>query len=218
MQDLFNWISYVVEPNVVNHHENSESSSESVDPSLAAALKILALSSPIDSTLLTSLEYARIKAELPAHLRFDEWRLLYSLSQHGASLRSLYRRTSCSGPVVLVVKPSGGAACGAYLDIDGLYTHNSSYFGGRNSFVFRLVAPENVEAFHSSGTNEWYVLCTDQAIGIGGGDHFAIHIDKDLLTCSSGQCETFSSPALVEHGADLFECVDIEIWAVAEKA
>ncbi len=49
-------------------------------------------------------------------------------------------------------------------------------------------------------------------VGVGGGDHPAIFLQADLISGTSGPCETFGSPCLA--GANVFEVVYVEIWAL----
>src|SRR5438105_3206616 len=50
-------------------------------------LGVLQNAAPISSNILTSeLDYGRIKSTLPINIRFEEWKLLYSLKRDGVSI------------------------------------------------------------------------------------------------------------------------------------
>ncbi|KAH9299589.1 hypothetical protein KI387_031271, partial [Taxus chinensis] len=62
--------------------------------------------------------------------------------------------------------------------------------------------------FRPTGANRYFVLCSNDSLALGGGGHFALYLDGDLLRGSSGYSETFGNSCLA-HTED-FELKDVE--------
>merc|ERR1712000_112237 len=97
-------------------------------------------STPDTAKLLSHAVAEEVRAMVPERLRIlDDWRLVYSLEQDGASLSTLYQmcRQYAGRRVgfVLVVKDQEGATFGAYLSE---YPRPApSYFGNGECFLWR---------------------------------------------------------------------------------
>ncbi|KOS18144.1 Oxidation resistance protein 1 [Escovopsis weberi] len=97
-------------------------------------------STPRSSRLLTPLVAEEIRTMVPERLRITEdWSLIYSLEQNGASLATLYQKCRHYAGMrvgfVLVVCDHEGATFGAYLSD---YPHPApSYFGNGECFLWR---------------------------------------------------------------------------------
>ncbi|KAM0448645.1 hypothetical protein ACHAPV_009995 [Trichoderma viride] len=97
-------------------------------------------STPAGSRLLTTVVAEEIRTMVPERLRITEdWRLVYSIEQHGTSLATLYQRCrqyeGMRVGFVLVVKDQEGGTFGAYLSE---YPHPApSYFGNGECFLWR---------------------------------------------------------------------------------
>jgi hypothetical protein len=55
---------------------------------------------------------------------------------------------------------------------------------------------------------------TAEGLGVGGSLHWALWLEPELLRGSSGDCATFASPPLAAGGAQEFEVIGVELWAV----
>ncbi|RSL61447.1 Oxidation resistance protein 1 [Fusarium duplospermum] len=97
-------------------------------------------STPVSAKLLTGAVAEEIRTMIPERLRIvDDWHLIYSLEQDGASLATLYQRCrqyeGKRAGFVLVVKDLEGGIFGAYLSE---YPHPAhSYFGNGECFLWR---------------------------------------------------------------------------------
>ncbi|KAG9501411.1 oxidation resistance protein 1 [Fusarium musae] len=95
---------------------------------------------PTSAKLLTPAVAEEIRTMVPERLRIvDDWHLIYSLEQDGASLTTLYQRCrhyeGKRAGFVLVVKDLEGGIFGAYLSE---YPHPAhSYFGNGECFLWR---------------------------------------------------------------------------------
>jgi hypothetical protein len=165
--------------------------------------------------LLTETQRKQVVHSLPSLMRPDDWLCVYSTTNHGFSLSTLYRKAEHMGPLVLVVKDEDGHVMGAFLS-ETLH-HASRYYGTGESFVFRssVEDPEVLEIFRWSMKNSLFILTKDGSVlGVGGGGGgYAIHLDRDLSTGMTAQCDTFDSPPLSRDGVEQFEPKSVELWA-----
>ncbi|XP_024535997.1 TLD domain-containing protein 2 isoform X3 [Selaginella moellendorffii] len=138
-----------------------------------------------------------------------------STARDGISLHTLYRKSVLlPGPCLLVAGDRKGAVFGGLLLAPFKPTRNK-YQGTNQTFVFTNVSGP-AKVFRPTGRNRYYFLCTNDALAIGGGGHFALYLDSDLLTGSSGACETFGSECLA-HAED-FDLKDVELWGFAHSS
>jgi hypothetical protein len=152
--------------------------------------------------------------------QLEEWSRLYSLTRHGASIRTLMNQCEDRGACVFLFKPSdvdksGRKAFGVFLS-ESVHVCSAAdaYVGSFDCCVFTVYPDGKVIPFHSTRKNAFFGHFQETFISFGGGSHFAIHVDSELFHCSSGFCETFDSPALVDDESELFPIADMEVWGV----
>ncbi|KAG2406789.1 uncharacterized protein HKW66_Vig0060460 [Vigna angularis] len=58
--------------------------------------------------------------------------------------------------------------------------------------------------------NRYFTLCNTDYLAIGGGGHFALYLDGDLLNGSSSVSETYGNPCLAN--SEDFEVKEVELW------
>ncbi|GMP26093.1 hypothetical protein CsSME_00002683 [Camellia sinensis var. sinensis] len=162
------------------------------------------------SLLLTEKTRSTLYLALPALVQGRKWILLYSTWRHGISLSTLYRRSMlCPGPSLLVVGDRKGAVFGGLVEAPLRPTSKRKYEGTNNSFVFTNT-PGHPVIFRPTGLNRYFTLCSTDFLALGGGSHFALYLDSDLLNGSSSDSETYGNSCLA-HTED-FEVKEIELW------
>ncbi|XVF17243.1 hypothetical protein REPUB_Repub10bG0103000 [Reevesia pubescens] len=186
------------------------------------------------SLLLTEKTRNALYASLPALVQGRKWLLLYSTWRHGISLSTLYRRSMLwPGLSLLVVGDRKGAVFGGLVEaplkptnkkyqvmlentscIQHVFLINvllilHSEQGTNSTFVFTNSPGEPV-IFRPTGANRYYTLCSTEFLAIGGGGHFALYLDGDLLNGSSSFSETYGNPCLAF--SEDFEVKEIELW------
>ncbi|TVU12010.1 hypothetical protein EJB05_45628 [Eragrostis curvula] len=135
------------------------------------------------SMLLSERMRAILYSSLPVLVHGKNWMLVYSTWRHGISLSTLYRRSMlCSGPSLL---------------------------GTNDCFVFTNVNGRPVIC-RPTGANNYFTFCSPEYLAMGGGGHFALYLDEDLLNGSSSTSETFNNPCL-SHTEE-FKVKDVELW------
>ncbi|KAK1410718.1 hypothetical protein QVD17_37257 [Tagetes erecta] len=162
------------------------------------------------SQLMTEDTRAALYVALPVLSQGKKWVLLYSTWRHGISLSTLYRRSNlCSGLSLLVVGDRKGAVFGGLVEAPLRPSTKKRYQGSNNTFVFTNI-PGSPVIFRPTGINRYFTLCSTEYLALGGGNHFALYLDSDLLNGSSLESETYGNSCL-SHTQD-FEVKEIELW------
>lgn len=162
------------------------------------------------SMLLSEKARSALYAALPVLVQDRKWVLLYSTWRNGISLSTLYRRSLLwHGISLLVVGDRNGAVFGGLVDAPLRATTKRRYQGTNNSFVFSNVSGQPV-IFRPTGVNRYFTVCSTEYLALGGGGHFALYLDGDLLTGSSATSETYGNSCLA-HTED-FEVKEVELW------
>ncbi|KAK7369351.1 hypothetical protein VNO80_11388 [Phaseolus coccineus] len=151
-----------------------------------------------------------VYASLPALIHGRKWLLLYSTWKHGISLSTLYRRSMLwPGVSLLVVGDRKGAVFGGVVEAPLRPSNKRKYQGTNNSFVFTEASGCPV-IYRPTGVNRYFTLCSTEFLAIGGGGHFALYLEGDLLNGSSSVSETYGNPCLA-HSQE-FEVKEVELW------
>ncbi|XVE65768.1 hypothetical protein DITRI_Ditri08aG0026100 [Diplodiscus trichospermus] len=163
-----------------------------------------------ESVFITCDLYEFLVSSLPNIVKGCQWMLLYSTLKHGISLRTLIRKSAeLPGPCLLITGDRQGAIFGAMLECPLIPTPKRKYQGTNQTFVFTTIYGEP-RLFRPTGTNRYYYICMNDLLALGGGSNFALSLDGDLLTGTSGPCETFGNLCLA-HNED-FELKNAELW------
>lgn len=166
-----------------------------------------------NSVLLSESLRGFLYSSMPIIVKDRHWILLYSTAKHGISLRTLYRKSAAlPDPYLLVAGTFHGATFGGLLTAPLKPTTKRRFLGTNEMFVFTNVN-ENPQIYKATGLNRYYLLCMNDGISLGGGAHFALHLDEDLLNGSSGACDTFGSPCLAPSNE--FSIANVELWGFA---
>ncbi|KAK3187679.1 hypothetical protein Dsin_027240 [Dipteronia sinensis] len=169
-----------------------------------------------ESTFITSELYEFLQSSLPNIVKGCQWVLLYSTLKHGISLRTLLRKSAdLSGPCILIVGDSKGAVFGGMLECPLKPTSKRKYQGTNQTFVFTTIYGEP-RIFRPTGANRYYFMCLNDLLALGGGGHFGLCLDEDLLSGSSGPCETFGNLCLA-HNPE-FEIKNVELWGFSHMS
>ncbi|GMI64154.1 oxidation resistance 2 [Hibiscus trionum] len=154
--------------------------------------------------------YEFLMSSLPNIVKGCQWMLLYSTSKHGISLRTLIRKSAeLPGPCLLITGDKQGAVFGAMLECPLKPTPKRKYQGTNQTFVFTTKYGEP-RLFRATGANRYYYICMNDMLALGGGGNFALSFDGDLLSGTSGPCETFGNLCLARN--EDFELKTVELW------
>ncbi|RYR38071.1 hypothetical protein Ahy_A09g043020 isoform A [Arachis hypogaea] len=219
---------------------SSEDFAEAKEQQTPIASKEHPLKLTEDSTFISYDLYEFFESCIPNIVKGCHWVLVYrygSTLKHGTSLRTLIRKSAeLSGPGLLIVGDRQGAVFGGLLDCPLKPTAKRKYQGTNQTFVFttiygepRLFRPTGkgshfVNAYKSDlligilcitvdsnhCANRYYYMCLNDLLALGGGGNYALCLHEDLLTGTSGTCDTFGNKCLA-HNPE-FELKDVELW------
>lgn len=160
--------------------------------------------------------YEFILSSLPNIVKGCEWVLLYSTVKHGISLRTLIRKSAdLPGPCLLIAGDMKGAVFGGLLECPLRPTAKRKYQGTNQTFVFTTIYGEP-RLFRPTGANRYFYMCLNELLALGGGGNFALRLDSDLLTGTSGPCDTFGNLCLA-HNQE-FEVKNVELWGFTHSS
>eukprot|EP00897_Mesotaenium_endlicherianum_P008936 jgi/Mesen1/8070/ME000433S07369 len=159
------------------------------------------------SLMLKDAHIKALAAALPARLRTLTWVLQYSTHRDGISLSTLYRKVHKKGPVLLVARDRQQHVFGCFTSEE--WRVAPRYYGNGECFVFQ-VQPE-LKAYRWTRANSYFMFSTSSLLAIGGGGHYAMLLNSDLLTGYSGISETFGNESL--SGSEEFELLHLEVWS-----
>ncbi|CAN1121738.1 Oxidation resistance protein 1 [Linum perenne] len=107
-----------------------------------------------------------------------------------------------------VVGDRKGAVFGGLVEAP-LRPTTKKYQGTNTTFVFTNTSGSPV-IFRPTGANRYFTLCSTDFLAVGGGGHFALYLDNDLLNGSSAVSETYGNPCLAF--SEDFEIKEVELW------
>lgn len=186
-----------------------------------------------------------LRSLMPMRIQlYTEWELLYSLEQHGASLKSLYDNVApkSAAPMrvgyVIVIKDRKHGIFGGYTNEPFHPTENRRYYGNGECFLWKLdkvprltISNEGKRSdgeiredqneyewqfrgYPFTGVNEFAIYCQSNFLSMGAGDG---HYG---LWVDDGLMRGVSNPSLT-FGNDIlsregrkFHVVALEVWRV----
>ncbi|ORY03105.1 TLD-domain-containing protein [Basidiobolus meristosporus CBS 931.73] len=170
---------------------------------------------PTTEVVLTENHAAQLKTKIPRRIQLEKnWKLLYSMSQHGISLHTLLRLAKGKSPLLLAIKDAAGSVFGAYLS--DAFTPHPNFYGSGECFLWKIDEKDKVKVFPWTGKNDYCILCENEFIAVGGGDgQFGLWLDSELENGSSSHCPTFDNEVLSSEPR--FICVELEVWCFKEN-
>ncbi|KAJ1966931.1 oxidation resistance protein 1 [Dispira parvispora] len=182
---------------------------------------------PDSDVVLTTVMARHLQPVLPVRLRLaSTWKLLYSTSQHGISISTLFRQVQKKGPCILAIRDTEDHVFGAFISEP--LQPNPSYYGSGECFLWKAIAEPpspmvtgetvepisaedqnlvcedeslagltNVRVFKWSEANEYFVLTEPDFLAFGGGDgKFGLWLDSEFEQGSSAYCPTYRNEPL----------------------
>ncbi|KAG5680738.1 hypothetical protein PVAND_010228 [Polypedilum vanderplanki] len=164
----------------------------------------------IGTTEILSEEHReKLCGHLPARAEGYSWSLVFSTSQHGFSLNSLYRKMhKLESPILIVIEDTDHNVFGALTSCS---LHVSDHFYGTGESLLFKFNP-TFKVFHWSGENLYFIKGNPESLAIGAGDgKFGLWLDGDLNQGRSQSCSTYSNEPLAPQ--EDFVIKTLECWA-----
>lgn len=158
------------------------------------------------SAVLLNEQLARLASFLPSRFRDNPVSLSYSTRNHGISIQTFYVNLANKCPTLIIIKDSSSFVFGAFAS--AIWKQDKAYYGTGETFVFSI-AP-SFAVYKWARSNSYFQFSSTDFIALGGGDHYALWLDRDLYHGTSGNCSTFDSPCLAS--SEEFTCSVMEVW------
>ncbi|GAB6029687.1 hypothetical protein CHUAL_005414 [Chamberlinius hualienensis] len=164
------------------------------------------------SEILTEEHRRRLFKELPPRAEGYAWSLIYSASQHGFSLQSMYRcMAKCETPVLLVIQDSSNHVFGALTSCS--LKVSDHFYGTGESFLYTFYPQFKV--FRWTGENVFFIKGNSESLAIGAGDGlFGLWLDGDIDHGRSHRCKTYNNDNLTEE--EDFRVTLLEAWGFVD--
>jgi len=98
-----------------------------------------------------------------------KWKLLYSIDQHGLSLKTLYSNIKHAGPCVMALTTENDEIFGAFTSEPFDPSVSNNYYGSGLSFIWKLNKHGNIDFYQAINSNRYYMLADKHFIAMGGG-------------------------------------------------
>ncbi|CAH1962599.1 unnamed protein product [Acanthoscelides obtectus] len=146
---------------------------------------------------------------LPARAEGYAWTLVFSTSQHGFSLNSMYRKMQkLESPILLVIEDTDNNVFGALTSCS---LQVSEHFYGTGESLLFTFTPE-FKVYNWTGENLYFIKGNNESLSIGAGDgKFGLWLDGDLYLGRSESCKTYGNDPLTPK-VD-FVVKTLECWA-----
>ncbi|XP_024080710.1 nuclear receptor coactivator 7 isoform X3 [Cimex lectularius] len=146
---------------------------------------------------------------LPARAEGYVWTLVFSTSQHGFSLNSMYRKmTRVESPILMVIQDTDNNVFGALTSCS--LKVSDHFYGTGESLLFRF-SPE-CQVYNWTGDNMFFIKGNNESLSIGAGDgKFGLWLDGDLYQGRSEPCATYGNEPLSPQQD--FVVKTLECWA-----
>ncbi|KAG5888498.1 hypothetical protein JTB14_015743 [Gonioctena quinquepunctata] len=159
--------------------------------------------------ILTDYHRESLCRHLPARAEGYAWTLIFSTSQHGFSLNSMYRKMSkLESPILMVIEDTDNNIFGA---LTSCALQVSDHFYGTGESSLFSFTPE-FKVFNWTGENLYFIKGNNESISIGAGDgKFGLWLDGDLYLGRTESCKTYGNNPLTPK-ID-FVVKTLECWA-----
>ena len=153
-----------------------------------------------------------LEKALARHNRGYDWKLLYSLQQHGASLGTMYRNVYKKSPTIIIIETTKGDVFGGFASKP--WTASTAYYGSGECFLFSTASGKFID-YQWSMANSMFMFSNEESLAMGGGGGFGLYVNSDMSTGCSKSCSTFNNAPLASD--EEFDVVSVEIWGFVTK-
>lgn len=166
------------------------------------------------SSFLNDQDWANIWSWVPSRFRILDLEMIFTSSEHGFRLATLFEKSMDSEPLLLAVETTDGNVFGAYLSRSLRNRSSRKFFGTGETFIFNL-RPGPIQAYPWRETceNQQFIYADENFLAIGcSSGKFGIWIDRDLNQVVSSPCDTFRNPPFIDNDSGWSDIYCIELY------
>ncbi|CAD6185300.1 unnamed protein product [Caenorhabditis auriculariae] len=168
-----------------------------------------------------------LMSALPERLQLVTPRLLFRLSEDGASFTHFWEKVQLAEQTLLIIKSTKGDIFGSFCSSGWKERHErgerckTRFFGTGESYVFTMnfdIQMPDIYYWAGKGRDspskypQYFMAATDKLLLIGSGGGDAIRIADELTHGISSPNKTYGCPSLVKNGS--FDIHELEVFHV----
>ena len=166
------------------------------------------------SEILSNNQLKELHLYFPYFLQFSSLSKIFSLSQDGTSLKTLYKKCEGIKNSILVIKDNEKNVFGAFAS--DVLTPSGIFTGTCDSFLFTFYQEEKIHVYKATQINDNFIFCDFEQICFGNsGEKFSLALKNNLLDGYTATTDTYKNRPL--NGGDKFTIVNLEIFGFKEK-
>ena len=167
-----------------------------------------------NSEILTNNQLKELHLYFPYFLQYTSLNKIFSLSQDGSSLKTLYKNCEGIKNSLLILKDNEKNVFGAFAS--DVLTPSGIFTGTCDSFLFTFYQEEKIHVYKATQINDNFIFCDFEQICFGNsGEKFSLALKNNLLDGYTATTDTYKNRPL--NGGDKFTIVNLEIFGFKEK-
>jgi len=166
------------------------------------------------SEILTNNQLKELHLYFPYFLQYSSLSKIFSFSQDGTDMKTLYKKCEGIKNSILVLKDNDNNIFGAFVS-DVLYP-SGTFSGTPDAFLFTFYKEEKIHIYKATQLNDNYMYCDYEQISFGSsGDGFSLCLQNNLLDGNTKTTDTYKNKPL--NGREKFTIVNLEIWGFKDN-
>lgn len=165
------------------------------------------------SEILSERQIKELHMHLPYYQQYKHFKLLYSTTKHGTSMKTFYNNVADHNTSIVVIKDDNQQIFGGYLSEE--IRNSQKFYGTGETFVFTFHNSERIQIFQASMKNENFIYSDEDVFAMGCDDkNFAMAIREDFLKGNSHKTITFNNQVLAYD--ENFFVNKFEVWSIID--
>lgn len=137
---------------------------------------------------------------IPSRYKLMNLQLLFSSSNHGYHLSTLYQKTQSNEPLLILIEDTHGCVFGAYASKSLSCTADKKFYGTGETFLFTLKPQQKKYAWDATCDNYSFIMALKDMIAFGAGPQgHGLCVDQNLEFASTSHCSTYENDPLCKQ-------------------
>ena len=168
----------------------------------------------IKSEILSNNQLKELHLYFPYFLQYSSLSKIFSLSQDGTALKTLYKKCEGIKNSILVIKDNEKNIFGAFAS--DILDPSATFTGSVDSFLFTFYKEEKIHVYKATHINDNFMYCDFEKICFGNsGDNFSLALTNNLSDGTTTTTDTYKNKPL--NGGNKFTVVNVEIFGFKEN-